>query len=313
MAISLMQALRDRLLVWFSHCEVQLQQAENVSSDLEAPWEILNLLQEELEQLECPRNEIRDMARNLIDQQKSSDMQRHLDDYIRVETDIMLKLAQMRLQTARKQQDILKAQQELDIPPETPPLVAGEGFNITDSGVFSFAERDSHIEALNTTTPGQAEITTSTPIQAEGAANDEELIPCSSPALVIPESLSIPPITSSMGAAMAAPAEAKAEEAALPEPSAGAEEEPGSIVGSSSDEPMRRTYAEVARSPVRQLPTKAASVPSLQPVPSARSDTQRQLELALEEWKHRLDRLETLVQSPAEVDPNDLVRKLLFH
>ena len=116
-----------------------------------------------------------------------------------------------------------------------------------------------------------------------------------------------------MGAAMAAPAEAEAEEAALPEPSAGAEEEPGSIVGSSSDEPMRRTYAEVARSPVRQLPTKAASVPSLQPVPSVRSDTQRQLELALEEWKHRLDRLEILVQSPAEVDPNDLVRKLLFH
>jgi hypothetical protein len=66
---SLMQALCDRLLVWFSHREVQLQQAENVSSDLEAPWEILNLLHEELEQLECPRNEIRDLARNLIDQQ----------------------------------------------------------------------------------------------------------------------------------------------------------------------------------------------------------------------------------------------------
>jgi hypothetical protein len=91
-------------------------------------------------------------------------MQRHLDDYIRVETDIMLILAQMSLQTARKQQDNFKGQQELDIPPETLPLVAGEGFNITNSGVFSYAERDSHIEALNTTAPGQAEIITSTPI-----------------------------------------------------------------------------------------------------------------------------------------------------
>jgi hypothetical protein len=143
------------------------------------------------------------------------DMKRHLVDYIRVETDIMSKRrfigTKMRLQTARKQQDILKAQQEL----ETPPLVAGEGFNITDSDVFSFAGRDSHLKALNTTAPGRAEITTSTPIQAEGTANDKELLPRSSTSLVIPESLSIPPITSSMGAAMAAPAEAEAEEAAI--------------------------------------------------------------------------------------------------
>ena len=66
----------------------------------------------------------------------------------------------------------------------------------------------------------------------------------------------------------------------------------------------RRTYADVAKSPVR----------SVNPVPlvSIKSDAQRNLERALEEWKQRLARLGSLLNgSPSEESSSDLVNPLI--
>merc|ERR1740128_684961 len=93
------QGLRDRLLVWYSHCEVQMQQIENGTTT--EPLQMLNQLQEEIHNLDGMRAEIFHMGQALV-QQGTSDIQPDLDDFLRVENVTMLKLAQMRISFAQQ-------------------------------------------------------------------------------------------------------------------------------------------------------------------------------------------------------------------
>ena len=93
------QGLRDRLLVWYSHCEVQMQQIENGTTT--EPLQMLNQLQEEIHNLDGMRAEIFHVGQALV-QQGTCDIQPDLDDYLRVENETMLKLAQMRISFAQQ-------------------------------------------------------------------------------------------------------------------------------------------------------------------------------------------------------------------
>ena len=221
--------------MWSSHCEVELQRLENNALPEDAtPLDVLSHLKEELDGLESARAEIRDLGRALV-QQRVPDVQQQLDDYLKIEDEVLLRLAQMQVRYAQKEQDRLLRN-------VLSPTV--ETVSISDSGVYSYTEREASLGS---------------------AARLEKTPPPPPPA---------PPRSS-------------------PE-----------ATGAKS-----RTYADVAKSP-----SKAGSPVRSPPPPpvSVKSDTQRQLELALTEWRQRLARLDHLIKTSnlddAPVDAaNDIV------
>ena len=116
--------MRDRLLVWCSHCEVQLEQIESdgVESD---PWDVLKKLKDELDLLEENRSEIRELARSLIEN-GVDEMKECLDEYVKVEDSVIEKLSQMQIRLAQRELDRQSSVQ-----------VVGRA-NLTDSGIFSY-------------------------------------------------------------------------------------------------------------------------------------------------------------------------------
>jgi len=252
---------------------VQLQQSAN-TSDCDDAWNILEQLQEQLNQLEGPRSEIRDLGRT-VTSQGAEDIEQELDVYVQEEAEILLKLAQMRLRTARQHEEVTRDQLGTDLRSTTPPptTAMAEGVSISDSGVFSFAEREAQ-----STGSANERLVTSTPIKADARI----------PASPSRQRSASPQATAASSSMTSVPTRPPAPPGP---PTRGLD---------STASPTRRTYAEVARSPVRQLHP---------PVASTRSDTQRQLELAKDEWKERLARLDKLVQSTSKdnVDPNEIV------
>lgn len=119
-----MQGLRDRLLVWCSHCEVQLQQIESdaVGTD---PWDVLKKLNEELDLLDENRTEIRDLARSLIEN-GVDEMRASLEEYLNVEDGVLSKLSQAQIRLAQRELDRQSSVRQL-----------GQA-SLTDSGVFSY-------------------------------------------------------------------------------------------------------------------------------------------------------------------------------
>ena len=140
---------------------MQLQQSAN-TSDCDDAWNILEQLQEQLNQLEGPRSEIRDLGRT-VTSQGAEDIEQELDVYVQEEAEILLKLAQMRLRTARQHEEVTRDQLGTDLRSTTPPptTAMAEGVSISDSGVFSFAEREAQStgsanERLVTSTPAKS-------------------------------------------------------------------------------------------------------------------------------------------------------------
>ena len=91
------QGLRDRLLVWFSHCEVLMRQIEDDAlATTTQTLQKLNRLQEELDDLNSLRTEIFQLGQTLA-QQGTTDIKQDLDEYLQVENATMFKLAQLRM------------------------------------------------------------------------------------------------------------------------------------------------------------------------------------------------------------------------
>ena len=298
------QGLRDRLLVWFAHCEVQLQHVGNCSgADLPAAWQILNRLQEELESLENARADVRHLARPLIaGDQRLADIRAEFDDYLQTETDVLVKLAQTRLHAARREQEMVQAETNLNVASSSlsSSSSADEAVAMADSGVYSFAERDDSAVGIQMAGPppppmaDDAEMITSTPLLNAAAPVEWPAQFCSAAAASPTISVTAPP-----------PAPA-------PEPLPTL---PAVCEQYSAADSRQRTYAEVAK-----LTPKSPGAPSPRPVASVKSDTQRQLELAVEEWRQRLARLERAIQTSgsestagadadANADANDLVSR----
>lgn len=263
------QGLKNRMMVWCSHCELQLQQIEsNVLPEDATPSSVLNSLKEELEGLEKVRAEIRELGRTLV-QQGVPEMQAQLDDYLRTEDEVLLKLAQMQVRQAQKEQD------RLSLP--TSPMV--ETASISDSGVFSYTDREAS--------------------QKSAEPADSQSIPLARPVSRRSEESSSDRDQSSPVARPVPPPPPPGPPRSSPE-----------ATGAKS-----RSYADVTKTP-----PKSGSPVRSQPTPppvSVKSDTQRQLELALHEWRQRLVRLDHLMKTSnldeAPVDAaNDIVRSLLF-
>lgn len=88
--------------MWYSHCEVQMEQIEKDSSRMTTePFQALNKLQDELHDLAGLRTEIFQLGQTLI-QQGTTDIQQDFDEYLRIENETMLKLAQMRISFAQQ-------------------------------------------------------------------------------------------------------------------------------------------------------------------------------------------------------------------
>ena len=71
------------------------------SMEAGASLELLNQLQEELHRLEELRASCRELGRSLV-QEGINDIERDLNDYLRVEDETMMKLAQMRISIAQQ-------------------------------------------------------------------------------------------------------------------------------------------------------------------------------------------------------------------
>ena len=150
------------------------------------------------------------------------------------------------------------------------------GANISDSGVFSFSvDRDVSYGSGTTSTTVRSESFTSSSVPKSSDPVDEAKV---LPVAGAPFSFA-PPVRPSR-----------------------------STDHSDSDGgARRRTYADVTKSPVR----KVTPVPPV----SIKSDAQRNLELALEEWKQRLARLSSLLNGSAPEEfssdlANDIVNKI---
>ena len=127
------QGLRDRLLVWCSYCEVQVQQIESESLAEEVdPLTVLNQLKEELHVLDNARTELRDLGRTLIQQQGSTEVETLLQDYKKTEDQVLLKLAQIQVRMAQKEQETLNASSIAITAPQS----------LSDSGMYSLFERE---------------------------------------------------------------------------------------------------------------------------------------------------------------------------
>lgn len=282
--------MRDRLLVWCSHCEVQLQQIENNSLPEESsPADVVIQLKEELDTLENAREELRELGRSLV-LQGAAGIESELEMYLATEDAVLLRLAQMQVRLAQKEQD------RLDVP--ISPAI--ETVSMSDSGVFSYADRESMQGASEQLPVSDA---ASRPQPAchpkEGPALSEQKITedpiASQPSIALsrPVHESTPPKSSQQQVPPPCPPRREVEETAL-----GA---------------RQRTYADVAKSPSKS----GSPVRSPPPPPvSIKSDTQRHLELALQEWRQRLARLDHMIKTSNLSEPsvdaaNEIVKSIL--
>lgn len=129
------------MLVWCSHCEVQLQQMDGGSLSAESdPWDVLKTLKDELDLLESNRTEIRELGRSLVSQ-GVDEMADNLAEYLRIEDGVLLKLAQMQVKLAQK---------ELDRQNTVQPL--GHA-SLTDSGIFSYDHKTRSSKQSSTPPP----------------------------------------------------------------------------------------------------------------------------------------------------------------
>ncbi len=228
------------------------------------PIEVLIQLKSELEALDGARVEIRDLGRTLI-QQGSTDMKVQLDEYLRNEDDVLLRLAQMQVRMAQKEQE---RPSDLAIP-------SVEAVSWSDSGVYSYPQSAPSLQSEATPETSQHSITESSP----KAVQEENKRAKKSPGT---RESSASPAHSARGSPrrdVVPPCPPR-----QPEVSTGA---------------RQRTYADVAKSatpsPIRSPPPPPVSI---------KSDTQRNLELALQEWKQRLARLDHLIKTTNLSEPS---------
>lgn len=235
---------------------MQVQQIESdVNSGEIDPIETLNQLKEELHVLENARDEIRELGRALI-KQGTADMQPQLEEYLQIEDDVLLKLAQIQVRLAQKDQD---RQTTVD----TSAAVATVGnVSMSDSGIYSYALEPEAIQgaaslAGNETLPGLAAPAPSMTRSSVSVGTSTH------PQTVVPPTK---PIEQSIPVATGA---------------------------------KQRTYADVTKTPVMPSPSRATPPPV-----SIKSDTQRHLELALDEWRQRLARLDHLIKTSIGNQPS---------
>ena len=270
------QALRDRLLLWFSHCEMEMTKLQSETIGLEESLGILDVLHEELEEMDSPRGEIRDLGRSLVEQ-GALDLQSLLDCYLIQEKEILLKLASLRVISSQKQQLHLQKLQQPVI--DTPPCE--ELLSVADSGVCTYADcdtnqRDSPVILVKRNIEEQQVMETKLP-ETETSHQEERTCVVSTISPILPPSFATIPVVEAVSESL-------------------------------QTVDQRRTYADVARTPAQILVNKELGKSS---GVSVKSDAERQLELALGEWKQRLSRLDDMVitSEPSEVtaDPNDIV------
>lgn len=289
--------MRDRLLVWCSHCEVQVQQLEsNTLSGESDPAEVLRQLAEDLQVLENARAEIRELGRALV-KQGTADMQSQLDDYLKTEDVVLLKMAQMQVRLAEKDQERQMA-----------TVMAGAGaqnFSMCDSGVYSYALDNDAPQGSATAAFDDSAISLSLP----GARNTSVSVGTStSPSKVIPPRLAedthvsaTRTATSPSRVTPSRPVEeirvtaAQTGTSTLKVPPVRPIEE----IREEATGAKQRTYAEVAKTAVVSS-TKRSTPPPV----SIKSDTQRHLELALDEWRQRLARLDHLIKTSISTEPS---------
>lgn len=227
----------------------------DVNSGETDPVVTLNQLKEELHVLENARDEIRELGRALI-KQGTADMQPQLDEYLQIEDDVLLKLAQIQVRLAQKDQDRQTAV-------DTSVAVAAVGnVSMSDSGIYSYALEPEAIQG------------------AASLAGNETLPSLASPAPSLTRS-SVSVGISTHPQMVVPPT--KPIEQSIPV-STGAKQ---------------RTYADVTKSPAMPSPTRATPPPV-----SIKSDTQRHLELALDEWRQRLARLDHLIKTSIGNQPS---------
>lgn len=244
-------------MVWCSHCEVQVQQIENdtISGETD-PVDMLNRLNEDLQVLSNARDEIRELGRALI-RQGTADMQPQLDEYLKTEDDVLLKLAQMQVRIAQKDQ-------ERQNTADTSALSTAVGnVSLSDSGIYSYALEPESMQGVVTS-----------------FANNQSAVSFAPPTLTLARS-SVPERTSS-----------KTEMAVPPS-------RPVEVTIPAATGAKPRTYADVAKTPAMLSPTRTPPPPV-----SIKSDTQRHLELALDEWRQRLARLDHLIKTSISTEPS---------
>ena len=212
------------------------------------PTETLNLLKEELQFLENARAEIRELGKALV-KQGTTDMQPQLDEYLQIEDDVLLRLAQMQVRLAQKDQDH-RANASAGL--------GAENISMSDSGVYSYALEPEANQGLALIVTD--ENATSLPLPA--------------------------PRTSTVSVGTSTKPKAP--------PAKPVEEVPVVATGA-----KQRTYADVTKTPsVPSSPTRTI------PTVSIKSDTQRHLELALDEWRQRLARLDHLIKTTVGTEPS---------
>jgi hypothetical protein len=261
-------------LVWCSHCEVQVQQIENnaLTGETDAV-EVLRQLSEDLQVLENARAEIRELGRSLINQ-GTADVQPQLEEYLQIEDEVLLKMAQMQVRLAQKEQE-QQEQQHISVVAAASVGLGAENVSLSDSGIYSY------------------------PVEQE-APRGAALSVCDDSAI----SLSIPDarLTSVSVEPTRAISPLK-----VP-PSKPIEEIQVAATGA-----KQRTYADVAKTAVISPPVQRATPPPV----SIKSDTQRHLELALDEWRQRLARLDHLIKTSISTEPsidaaNEIVIPVFF-
>ncbi len=210
------------------------------------PTEALNSLKEELQVLENARTEIRELGKALI-KQGTADMQPQLDEYLQIEDDVLLRLAQMQVRLAQKEQDR-----------QANSSLVAENISMSDSGVYSYALEPEATQGLASVVTDENAILLPVPTQriatVSVGTSTKQQVP---PAKPVDE----PPVTAT-GA-------------------------------------KQRTYADVTKTP-----TMPSSPSRLTPTVSIKSDTQRHLELALDEWRQRLARLDHLIKTTIGTEPS---------
>jgi hypothetical protein len=307
-----LQGLRDRLLVWCSHCEVQIQQLEsNALSGESDPAEVLRQLAEDLQVLENARAEIRELGRALV-KQGTADMRSQLDDYLQTEDVVLLKMAQMQVRLAEKEQER-----------QMPTVMADAGaqnVSMSDSGIYSYpldndaqqrsvatAFDDSAIslsvpDALNVSVSDRT--TASPKVQSLSKATPPR--PAEDPDVAATRTATSPSRVS-LARTVEEPRLAAARTSTSPlkvPPSRPIEETCEEATGA-----KQRTYADVAKTAVT-----SSTQRSTPPPVSIKSDTQRHLELALEEWRQRLARLDHLIKTSISTEPStDAANEIVIH
>lgn len=305
--LNLLQGLRDRLLVWCSHCEVQIQQLEsNALSGESDPVEVLRQLAEDLQVLENARAEIRELGRTLV-KQGTADMQSQLNDYLQTEDVVLLKMAQMQVRLAEREQERQMSTVMAD--------AGAQNVSMSDSGIYSYPlDNDApqrsvatafDDSAISLSVPDARNVSVSVGITASPSratpprlAEDPRLAATRTATSLSRVSLTRPVEEPRLAASRNSTSPSK-----VP-PSRPIEETCEEATGA-----KQRTYADVAKTAVTSSTQRATPPPV-----SIKSDTQRHLELALEEWRQRLARLDHLIKTSISTEPStDAANEIVIH